>query len=157
MSINVFCSCCFYYLIRMGNNPESKISKKNIAKKIIRGVLTLSFFPFAKNPLPSLLQETKRSPARYYFSQKRVRAPVHCETVGMRFLLARNSFSQNVQNLHWLAIIIFLKTCSCTGAHRKCGHADLQVLRKRIICPQYRAGDPFVSCSPNPMVQTHYH
>jgi hypothetical protein len=97
MSINVFCSCCFYYLIRMGNNPESKISKKNIAKKIIRGVLTLSFFPFAKNPLPSLLQETKRSPARYYFSQKRVRAPVHCETVGMRFLLARNSFSQNVQ------------------------------------------------------------
>ncbi len=48
-----------------------------------------------------------------------------CENVIMRFLLARNYFSQNVQNLHRLAIIIFLKTCSCTGAHWKRGHAGI--------------------------------
>jgi hypothetical protein len=44
MSINVFCSCCFYYLIRMGNFPESNISQKNVAKRIFSGVLT--FTPF---------------------------------------------------------------------------------------------------------------
>jgi hypothetical protein len=49
MSINVFCSCCFYDLIRMGNYPESKISQKIIAKKIIMGVLTLRPFLLARS------------------------------------------------------------------------------------------------------------
>jgi hypothetical protein len=53
----------FYYLIRMGNYPESKIFQKIVAKKIIMGVLTLKRL---KRGLAFVRKEAEHHDSRFH-------------------------------------------------------------------------------------------